>query len=94
MSPDEIPLPLALPFRLQVAGSPCLESEHGTRKLLPDGKIIRSNRQPAKFEHVSARFGHQSDLCPGDLIDGQLDFPFTFGHFAVASTYFPALWAE
>ena len=51
-----------------------VEGERGSRILLPDGNIFRSNRQPAKFEHVAAWFGHHSDLRPGDFIDSQ-SFP-------------------
>src|SRR6267154_2560069 len=40
------------------------------RKLLPDSKIFRSNREPPESEHVSARFGHSPDLSPCDLLDG------------------------
>jgi hypothetical protein len=47
------------------------ERERCIRVLLPDDKILRRNPKPAKFEHVSAWFGHQSDLCPGDFIDSQ-----------------------
>jgi hypothetical protein len=42
--------------------------------LLPHSEIFSRNRQPAESKHISARFGYPSDLCPGDLIDGQL-FP-------------------
>jgi len=41
------------------------------RKLLPDSKIFRSNREPPEPEHVSARFGHSPDLSPCDLLDGR-----------------------
>src|SRR5882672_10098668 len=40
------------------------------RKLLPDSKICRRNREPPEPEHVSARFGHSPDLLPCDLLDG------------------------
>src|SRR6266852_5987572 len=40
------------------------------RKLLPDSKIFRCNREPPEPEHVSARFGHSPDLSPCDLLDG------------------------
>src|SRR5258708_31549355 len=43
--------------------------------LLPHSEIFSRNRQPAESKHISAWFGYQSDLCPGDLIDGQ-SFPF------------------
>ena len=43
--------------------------------LLPHSEIFSRNRQPAESKHISARFGYPSDLCPGDLIDGQ-SFPF------------------
>jgi hypothetical protein len=43
-------------------------------KLLPDREIFRRDSEPPKLEHISTRFGHSSDLCPGDLIDGQ-SFP-------------------
>src|SRR6266851_2809045 len=43
-------------------------------KLHPDRKIFRRDSEPPKSEHVSTRFSHSSDLCPGDLIDGQ-SFP-------------------
>jgi hypothetical protein len=43
-------------------------------KLLPDRKIFRRDSEPSEPEHVSARFGQSSGLCPGDLIDGQ-SFP-------------------
>jgi hypothetical protein len=43
-------------------------------KLLPNRKIFRRDSEPSESEHVSARFGQSSDLCPGDLIDGQ-SFP-------------------
>ena len=42
--------------------------------LLPHSEIFSRNRQPAESKHISARFGYPSDLCPGDLIDGQ-SFP-------------------
>jgi hypothetical protein len=43
-------------------------------KLLSDRKIFRGDGEPSESEHVSARFGQSSDLCPCDLIDGQ-SFP-------------------
>src|SRR5260370_41222541 len=43
-------------------------------KLLPDRKIFRRDSEPPKSEYVSTRFSHSSNLCPGDLIDGQ-SFP-------------------
>jgi hypothetical protein len=43
-------------------------------KLLPDSKIFRRDSEPPKSEHISTRFSHSSDLCPGDLVDGQ-SFP-------------------
>src|ERR1035437_7218471 len=46
-----------------------IERERGIRKLLPDGKIFGRNCEPAKFEHVSARFGHSSGLLPSDFTD-------------------------
>ena len=54
----------------------CRRDERKRRvwKLLPDRKIFRRDIEPPKSEHVSTRFSHSSDLCPGDLIDGQ-SFP-------------------
>jgi len=56
------------------------EGERRGRIFLQDRKIVRGDCQPAKFEHVSARCGYSSDLCPGDLID-QVTFSFTCGNF-------------
>jgi hypothetical protein len=39
--------------------------------LFPDREIVGGDHQPAKFEHISARFGHSSDLRPSDFIDDQ-----------------------
>ena len=39
--------------------------------------LFRRNCEPPKGEHVSARFGHSSDLWPGDLVDRQ-STPFAF----------------
>jgi hypothetical protein len=76
---DEIPLRLPFRFRRRgVSSCLCCRGERRGRILLPDGKIIRGDRQPAKREHISARFGHSSDLRPRDFIDDQLAFPFAF----------------
>src|SRR5580698_8972359 len=34
-------------------------------------KSSAENRQPSESEHISARFGHPSDLGPTDLFDGR-----------------------
>jgi hypothetical protein len=52
--------------------------------LLPDGKIGRRDRQPTKCEHVTAWLAHVSNSGPGDFIDGQLAFPFTFDRLVMA----------
>ena len=54
----------------------CRRRRHDERKrrvwkLLPDSKIFRRDSEPPKSENVSTRFSHSSDLCPGDLVDGQ-----------------------
>ena len=41
-----------------------VECEGCIRMFLPDGKIFRRNCEPRECEHVSARFGHSSDLWP------------------------------
>jgi hypothetical protein len=46
-----------------------VERERCVRIFLPDRKVVRGDRQPTKCEHVSARFGHSSDLCPGYFVD-------------------------
>jgi hypothetical protein len=43
-------------------------------KLLADSQIFSHNREPAKFEHVSARFGHSAHLLPSDFSEAQ-SFP-------------------
>jgi hypothetical protein len=57
-------------------------------KLLPDSKIFRRDSEPPKSEHVSTRFSHSSDLCPGDLVGGQSS---PFPTFSPSSSSFVAL---
>jgi hypothetical protein len=47
------------------------EHKRRIRELIPDSKIFRRNSEPSESEHVSARFGHQSHLLPGNFIDHQ-----------------------
>jgi hypothetical protein len=48
------------------------ERKQGMREFLPDGEIIRCDREPPEPEHIASRLGYVSDLMPSDLIDRQL----------------------
>ncbi len=51
------------------------QGEHRIRELLPNSQIRRLNCEPAKPEHVSARFGYVTDLLPAEFSDPQSYFP-------------------
>src|SRR3984885_958035 len=65
----------------------------GVRELLPDGKIIRRNREPPEPEYVTSGLGYMSHLLPGDFIDHQSFCPSeNRGRHRSAEQVFGACW--